>query len=539
METGILDLLLTNGRIHTMVKEGDVAEAVGIRGGRIAFVGSGAEATGLQARKRVDLAGAAVLPGLGDSHMHLYAYCQNRTTVDLSTAKSLEEGMRLMGDKAKVTRPDAWVKGTGFDHTRWPENRLPNRHDLDRAVPDRPAVIRRSCLHVVVANSKAIELAGVTDETARGSGGTVGMGADGRPDGIFRERSTAFFDSIVPDPLSDRNERKRIMREVFGDMVSRGMTVIHTYAAKIWNYIEDIDIYRELEEEGSLPLRVFVCLDELFSPEAVGGEREDPFRKVRYGSYKIFTDGSFGSRSAALSRPYTDDPDNYGILVNDAESLAGEVEKACAAGLQPAIHAIGDRALEITLLAIEDAAERWKPTLPFRIIHAQYVTMEHLERLKRLPVVLDVQPVFLSTDLHWIRDRLGPERTRDTYVWKRMLEAGLVLAGSSDCPVESYDPMVGIQAAVTRQDPTGYPPGGFAPEERLSVYEAISLFTKNIPFATGDQERAGTIETGKFADLAILEQDPFLVPPAELSHVRAICTLVAGRPVYDRVGFFV
>jgi hypothetical protein len=534
-----IELILKNGTIYTLAQEGETVSSIGVDHGIIVFAGTDKEGKFYESDRTIDLGGLCVIPGLGDGHMHLYAYCQNQTTVRLEDARSIEALKKEMQDKAKTTEKGSWIKGTGFDHTKFLENRLPTRKDLDQVSADHPIVIRRTCLHVMVANSLALKKAGLTKDLIRGYAGLIETDQNGEPTGVFREAATSVFDKIVPDPLTDRDERKRIMRSVFQDMASKGITVIHTYAAKIWNYFEDIEIYREMDRQGELPLRVVVSLDEFFEPENMREAADDPNWKVKYGSYKIFTDGSFGSRSAALSEEYYDDPGNFGILVKDSETLEEEIREARRRGLQPAIHAIGDAALEIVITAIENVAGQSEPKLPFRIIHAQYVKKDHLERLKKLPVILDIQPIFLSTDLHWIEDRLGPERVKDSYIWKTLLDADMLMTGSSDCPVESYDPMLGIYAAVRRQDMTGEPVGGFFPEERLSVYDALCLFSKNIPYATGDEDAYGTIEMGKVADFVVLERDLFRIPAHEIKDLKIAGTFLAGRQVYSKDGFFV
>ncbi|MBK5262402.1 MAG: amidohydrolase, partial [Peptostreptococcaceae bacterium] len=338
----------------------------------------------------------------------------------------------------------------------------------------------------------------------------------------------------------------KIMCEVLNDMVSKGITSINTYAAKIWNYDEDLGTYRDLEKQGLLPLRVIVSLDTLFEPENRDrtNQTKDVFNKVKYGSFKLFTDGSLGARSAALIEPYSDDPDNRGILV-EKKDLIRDLQTAYELGLQPAIHAIGDRALEITLEAIEyvlkntkssnKSKENQEKRLPFRIIHAQVVNKDQLERMKKLPVVLDIQPIFLTTDLYWIESRLGKERVKTSYLWKTMMDAGLMMAGGSDCPVESYEPLKGIYAAVTRQDFKGYPEGGWEPEEKLSVYEAVCLFTKNIAYTTGDQDVLGTIENNKFADLVLLDSNPFEIEVEKIKDIKVLKTFVAGKQIFQQI----
>lgn len=550
-----IDTLLINGKIYTMKEEGDWVEAIGIDKGRIVFAGSSASAADYSARRMIDLKGRTVIPGLGDSHLHLSAYCQNQVTVKLDETKSLAELIAIMKEKARVTEKGKWIKGTGFDHTKFSENRMPTRWDMDAVSTEHPIVIRRCCLHAMVANSLAIEMAAIDRQKLDELEGLIEMERDKTLNGVFREKATAIFDQIVPNPLSDPNEKERIMKKVFADMVSKGITAVHTYAAKIWNYEEDIEGYRELERRGELPLRVVVSLDELFEPDGrpiISDDRpiipddrpiiKKPFRKVKYGSYKLFTDGSLGARSAALTEPYHDDKNNYGISV-DRQKLNRELRKAFQKGLQPAIHAIGDRALDLTLDAVEtvldkdkDAEDRAKQSrsLPVRIIHAQMVREDQLERLKRLPVVLDIQPVFLCTDLYWIEKRLGKKRIKTAYIWKTLANNGLLLTGGSDCPVESYDPIKGIHAAVMRQDLNGFPPEGWKSRERLTVYEAICLFSKNIAYATGDEDVLGTIEVNKFADLTILNEDPFQIKPEKLKEIQVTMTFVAGEKVYEK-----
>ena len=333
------------------------------------------------------------------------------------------------------------------------------------------------------------------------------------------------------------------MLDVFADMASKGVTTIHTYAAKIWRYVEDVELYRTFEREDKLPVRVTVCLDEIFKPEELTEEqRENPYRLVQYGAYKLFTDGSLGSRSAALKEPYCDDKGNRGFFICTQEELNSKVLRGYECGLQPAIHAIGDAALDMTLTAIETALnftrkngmtkEEQKSRLPFRIIHAQMIDDSLLERMKKLPIVLDIQPVFLCTDLNWIEDRIGYDRLKWAYCWKTMQEEGLIQTGGSDCPVEYFDPMKGIYAAVSRKDFNGYPKGGFMPKEKLSVYEAFCLFSKNVHVATGQQDKLGTLEVGKFADMVVLERNPFESTEEELLNIKVLNTFVAGKQVY-------
>ena len=539
----MLDKLFINGEIYSMKKEGEKFQSLGVKDGKITFLGTDEEAKNLSSKELINLKGKMMIPGMADAHLHLYAYCQNLTFVDLSKVHNINEMINLMKEKVKNVKKGDWVKGVNFDQSKWKENRFPTLEEMDSISKDNPIIIKRCCLHAVVANSKALEMASIGKNYQAGSGGIVELDKDGMPNGILREQSTKVFDDILPDPLKDIEVQKKIMQDVLNDMSSKGITTIHTYAAKIWQYNEDINIYKNFEKEEKLPLRVTVCIDELFEPEILTEEKlNNPYRKVQLGAYKIFSDGSMGSRSAALKKPYSDDPQNSGFMLFTQEELNNKILTGYEHGLQPAIHAIGDRALDMTLAAIEYTLkttkekgmtdEEQKNRLPFRIIHVQMIDDDLLERMKKLPLVLDIQPIFLCTDLHWIEDRIGKERLKGSFALKTMEKAGLIQTGGSDCPVETYEPLKGIYAAVTRQDMEGYPIEGFLPEERLSVYEALCMYTKNVPYATGQESVLGTLEIGKFADLTVLEKNLFKIDKKEIKDVKVEQTYVAGNCVF-------
>jgi len=539
----MLDKLFINGEIYSMKKEGEKFQSLGVKDGKITFLGTDEEAKNVSSKELIDLKGKMMIPGMADAHLHLYAYCQNLTFVDLSKVHNINEMINLMKEKVKNVKKGDWVKGVNFDQSKWKENRFPTLQEMDSISKDNPVIIKRCCLHAVVANSRALEIAEIGKNYQAGSGGIVELDKNGMPNGILREQSTKVFDDILPDPLKDIEVQKKIMQDVLNDMSSKGITTIHTYAAKIWQYNEDISIYKNFEKEEKLPLRVTVCIDELFEPEILTEEKlNNPYRKVQLGAYKIFSDGSMGSRSAALKKPYSDDPQNSGFMLFTQEELNNKILTGYEHGLQPAIHAIGDRALDMTLAAIEYTLkttkekgmtdEEQKNRLPFRIIHVQMIDDDLLERMKKLPLVLDIQPIFLCTDLHWIEDRIGKERLKGSFALKTMEKAGLIQTGGSDCPVETYEPLKGIYAAVTRQDMEGYPIEGFLPEERLSVYEALCMYTKNVPYATGQESVLGTLEIGKFADLTVLEKNLFKIDKKEIKDVKVEQTYVAGNSVF-------
>lgn len=539
----MLDKLFTNGKIYTMVKENEFFSAIGIEDGKIKFLGSDEEAETLTAKETINLEGKTMIPGMADAHLHLYAACQNLTFVDLSKVKSIGEMISTMRDSACKLKPGEWIKGVNFDQSKWTENRFPTLQEMDRISKDNPAIIKRCCLHAVVANSKALEIAGIDEDYKVNGGGIVEKDESGMPNGILREQSTKIFDDILPDPLKEPDTQKRIISEVMEDMSKKGITTIHTYAAKIWQYNEDINIYRDFEKQDKLPVRVTVCIDDLFEKEEITkADLNNPYRLTQLGAYKLFSDGSMGSRSAALKKPYSDDPENSGFVICTQDELNDKVYTGYSCGLQPAIHAIGDRALDMTITAIEHTLAKARKNgmsedeingrLLFRIIHVQMIDEDLLKRMCKLPLVLDIQPVFLLTDLHWIEDRIGKERLKGSFALNTMVKAGLIMTGGSDCPVESYDPILGIYAAVNRKDLDGFPPDGFLSSESLSVYDAVSMFTKNVHYATGQESVLGTLELDKFADLCVLDKNIFEIPSMEIKDVKVLKTYLAGKQVF-------
>lgn len=535
-----LDRLLINGNIHTLKNKEEIAESIGIKDGKIAFIGSNEDAKKLFiAKETIDLGCKTVIPGMGDSHMHFYAYCQTLTNIDLRECNTKKEMLEKLRDKAAVIPEGEWIRGSNFDQSKWIDSadELPTRHDLDFVSKKHPIVIKRVCLHTAVANTAALELANIDKNYVDGPGGVVEREIDGSPNGILREQLTKIFDEIIPDPMNNPAVKKEIMVRQLQDMASLGITMMHTYAADIWKYIEDIEVYDALDKEGLLPLRVTVYLDlleQLENQKPISeGDRLNPYHKTKLGGYKLFSDGSLGSRSAALYEPYSDDPDNRGILVESYDSLEKKILKATKIGIQCAIHAIGDRALDIVITAIENTIKSLKDEgwteeqfnkKPFRIIHAQLSPNKLIERMKKLPVVLDIQPIFYNTDKNWAEERLGKERMKYGYIWNTLRKEGLLLTGGSDAPVEHYHPMHGIHSCVVREEL----------EECMSVYDAVCIFSKNIPYATGDEDLAGTLELGKFADLTVLDRDIFHVPHDEIINIKVERTMLAGKDTWIR-----
>jgi len=540
------DKIFINAKAYTMEAEGVYKEAIVVKDGKFVYVGTTEEALKNYDGEVIDLGGKVVLPGMGDSHLHFFAYCQTYTTVDLGGCKSKAEAIQLLKDKAAETPEGEWIKGSNFDQSKWNdcEDLLPTKEDLDMASDKHPIVIKRVCLHTAVANTMALEKAEIGKGYEFGPGGTVVLDENGIPNGIFREQASKIYDNLIPDPFLVPETKKKCMKKGFELASSYGVTMMHTYAAEIWQYNEDINEYKEMERKGELPVRMTVCLDYFYDkPFVTKAEREDPFRLCQFGTFKIFCDGSLGSRSAKLYEPYADDPTTDGILVISQEDLSERVYQGYVRGLQPAIHCIGDKGLDNVITAIEYTLNRVKEEgmtqreiddrLPFRIIHAQMATKELVERMKKLPLVLDIQPSFLLTDLHWIEDRVA-DRASYSYTWKTFLDEGLIMAGGSDAPVEVFSPWNGIFSLVARQDLECWPPEGYRKEEGIDRYNAVCQFCKNVAIANGEEDLLGTIEEGKFADLVVIDRDIFTCPESEIKDIQALETYLAGKQTFKR-----
>ncbi len=542
-----IDTLFVNGRIYTLEAEGICCEALGVDAGIIVYTGTNAEAESLfEPAERIDLEGRTMLPGMGDSHVHFYATCQALTTVDLLGCKTKAEAISRLRRRAEETPEGTWIKGSNFDQSKWADSddRLPTRQDLDLASTRHPIVIKRVCLHAAVGNTLAVEQTGIPAGYVFGTGGLVELEEDGTPNGVFREQASKLFDDVIPDPLLDPANRRILMKKVFDQVSSYGVTMMHTFAAKIWNFSESTRIYEELDNEGLLPARMSICLDEPFEPQSLSEEqRRDPCRKVQYGSFKIFVDGSLGARSAALFEPYDDAPDTKGLFVIEQPDLNEKTYQAYRKGLQPAIHCIGDAGTDAVLQAIEYTLARCRKDgmtqdamdllPPFRLIHAQLLNDDVIRRMKGLPLIFDLQPVSMCTDMHWMEQRVGKERAKYGHMIATLLEMGFILTGSSDAPVESISPWPGIYAAATRQDLDGTPKGGWNPQEKISLYDAVCMFSKNIPYAICQEDLTGTLTCGKFADMIVIDRDLFQRPAEDVLNVQVLKTYLAGQEVYS------
>ncbi|MBC7340203.1 MAG: amidohydrolase [Firmicutes bacterium] len=524
------DLILVGGRVSTLDPDRAAATAVACAGGRIVAVGSDQEVVPLAgpSTRIIAVAGRRVTPGFIDSHMHLSWLGLGLANIDLTGVRSLAALQELVRERVQGEPAGSWVLGRGWDHELL--GVLPARHHLDAVAPGHPVLLTRVCGHVAVANSKALEVAGITRETPDPAGGAIDRNDRGEPTGVLREEAMELVRSRIPAPGVE--ELARALAAGARHTLATGITSVHSNDGTFGQGIEFVpQAYRRAREMG-MRLRVWwdfpgEALPEVRERGWTSGQGDEWFR---VGSAKFFADGSLGGGTAALSEPYADDPGSRGILTVDPADLARGVALAREAGIQVAVHAIGDRAIELVLDALERSGP-W-PTAP-RMIHCQVMRADLFPRMKACGVVADLQPRFVSSDKRFAERRLGPARARLSYAWRLFLDHGIPVAFGSDCPVEPIAPMLGVFAAVTRCDTEGEPPGGWYPEHRLTVEEAVRGFTVGAARAVGEEHEKGSLTPGKLADLVVWDPDPFAVGPMVLKDVRPVLVVVGGQVVYE------
>lgn len=522
-----------NGRFYTMRQPGEVCQAVVVRDGRFVYCGDNEHAAEMAGGNVVDLSGKCVLPGLIDDHQHVQAYARNLLKVDLAGTTSIAEVKDKIHAQAKRLGPGKLILGSGFDQTRFSENRLPTRWDLDEAAPNNPVIITRYCLHVNVANSMALEQGGLLKAAELPEG--IERDERGQLTGCMLEREAAQLVNTITDgaDLSEA-ELKDAVCHALHQANSFGITGVHPIQGKLCNLFEQINLYQDLRDEGRLTCRICLGDDELPGCSIRSGLGDE---MVRFGFYKIYTDGSLGGRTALMRQPYHDSPTESGACHYNQEELDAMVKAAYDRRIQMAVHAIGDKAVEMTLIALKkayDANPRPWDQIRFRLTHCSLINEKILEMLRQMPMIIDMQPGYVSTNIHWSDDRVGPERAPYLFAWKTLMNAGQTLCGSSDLPCENLNPLVGVYAVETRSGYDGYLPEGWQPQERLSRYEAVCLYTKNAAYASFEEEKKGTIEVGKLADFAVFDQDVFAVEAPELLKIQVEKTYLGGREVYTR-----
>jgi predicted amidohydrolase YtcJ len=529
-------LLITNARVWTVDRSAPRAEALAIEGDRIVAVGSNHEI--LERRgpgvRVLDAGGRLVLPGFIDAHVHFMVGSAQLGKVDLRGVRSFAEMAARIGEQTRVAG-GRWVRGGGWDEQAWEPAHLPNCHLIDPFSQDTPVFVYRCDLHTALANSVALELAGISASTLDPKGGVIVRDDEGRPTGILKDSAIRLVERVVPAP--SRQERLAHAADGLRYLASFGVTGIHDMNPSA----EDLDLYAELADRNALTVRIYAAPleTEVFSG-GVGRVKDlrGPF--VRTGAVKGFTDGSLGSSTALFFEPYSDEADTRGLLSDEMQppgAIRRRLIAADSSGMQICLHAIGDRAISMTLDLFEDLQRVNGPRdRRLRIEHAQHLHASDFARFAKLGVIASVQPSHLLDDGRWAERRIGGERVLNAFAFRSFLDHGVRLAFGTDWPVASPNPALTLYAAATRivQGTSGK--SAWVPEQRVSVAQAVEASTMGSAFAGFAENDQGSISPGKLADIVMLSDDVLSMDPAGIKDVIVEMTIVGGRIVHDTSG---
>ncbi|MGI8960988.1 MAG: amidohydrolase [Bryobacteraceae bacterium] len=529
-----ITLLLLNGKIWTGNPRQKQAEAVAIAGNRIIAVGNTSEISKFKQPRTlvVDLDGKRVLPGFDDAHVHFYSGGASLAGPQLRYSKNEQEFRDTLAAFAQRTPKGQWITGGNWDHENWAPARLPTRQLIDDATKDWPVFVNRLDGHMSLANSAALKLAGVDRHTEDVPGGVIVRDAEGNPTGILKDAAQELVEKIIPDPSQGQIATAIKAAQTYAN--SQGVTSIQDMSASP----DVFRVYQKMLRKGELSVRIsgHQPLTSWQRLASIGLVADFGNEQLHIGGLKGFADGSLGSTTALLFQPYLDAPNTSGIasaeLVNPA-NMWHNIEHADSAGLQVAIHAIGDKANNIILGMYERVErEHGDRDRRLRIEHAQHLIAADIPRFGRLHVIASMQPYHCIDDGRWAEKRIGPERAKTTYAFRSLLDSGATLAFGSDWDVAPMNVLMGIYGAVTRRTLDGKHPGGWVPEQKITVEEAVRAYTKGSAYASFDEKIKGSIEPGKLADLVVLSDDIFSIDPIKIADAKVWMTIFDGRIVF-------
>jgi hypothetical protein len=530
------DTIFIDGKIFTMDPARPWAEAVAVREGILVAVGTTAEIRRFGGPKtRVhDLRGGFVSPGFIDSHVHFINGGFALLNIQLRQAKTREDFTARIAAKAREIPKGEWILNGDWDHQQFNPVELPRRDWIDAVTPDTPVCVNRLDGHMILCNTPALRAAGITRTTPVPPGGEIVKDpATGDPTGILKDAAMDLVYRVIPAPSAAQT--RRAAEAALRYAAEKGVTSVHDVSGEA-----GFDLYQEMLASGRLTVRIYFyvpvsTVDAVRGMKLRGGFGNDV---LRFAGMKGFADGSLGSATAAFFEPYTDEPGKTGLLHGDMfppQIMDKRILEADAAGLQTAVHAIGDRAIAIILDIYEKTSAR-NPARDrrFRIEHAQHVRPADFSRFARLGIVASAQPYHAIDDGRWAETKIGSERARTTYPFRTFLDQGIRLAFGSDWPVAPMDPIMGIYAAVTRATLDGRHPEGWVPEQKITVEEALRAFTLGGAYAEFAEDRKGSLVPGRLADLVVLDRDPLAIPAAEISGLNVVMTVCGGRIVFRR-----
>jgi predicted amidohydrolase YtcJ len=521
-------LAVVNARIWTGDTRRPWADGIAVRGERIAALGSSAEVRKLAGGAEViDAKGQMLVPGFIDSHVHFVDGGFRLSSVQLRDAKSREEFISRIRDFATTLPKGAWLVGGDWDHTAW-GGALPERSWIDSVTPDHPVWINRLDGHMSLANGAALKAAGVSRVTTDIEGGTIVRDGTGEPTGVLKDNAMRLVDSVVPPPPPALEDRA--LDTAMKYVAARGVTTVHNMGS--WN---DLAIFERAHKAGRLQTRIYAAVplaswSRLRDTVAARG-RGDAWLKI--GGLKGFVDGSLGSHTAAMFAPFTDAPTDTGLFVTSPDDLYTWTSEADKAGLHVMVHAIGDRAIATQLDIYERVAKENGPRdRRFRIEHAQHVAPGDLSRFGTLGVIPSMQPYHAIDDGRWADEVIGTERAKGTYAFRSLLDGKATLAFGSDWFVAPPTPLEGIYAAVTRRTLDDKRPGGWVPEQKIGVEDALRAYTTGSAYAGFDEKEKGTLEIGRLADFVLIDRDLTKIPPEQIRDARVVLTVLGGKVVY-------
>ncbi len=529
-----------NGKIYTLDKKNSVAEALYVEGNIIKKAGTKEEIMRYKndGTTLTDLGGKTVVPGFNDSHMHLMVYGKSMNEVDLNGVKSVEEIIKRGQDflKSMKLAPGQWLIGAGWNHELFEDKKMPTKEDLDQISKDIPIVFSRVCHHIDSCNTKALELGKITKDLVI-EDGEIEL-VDGEVTGVLKENAVRYMRGFAPE-LS-KEQKKSFIEKAVKKLTTYGITSIHSDDILDNDAYEILDIYKELEEEGKLDVRVYLQC-RFKSPEELqefidsGYSPGTGSNNYKVGSLKLLADGSLGGRTAALYTSYEDDPGNFGILNITEGMLNKMIKTAHDNDMAVAIHGIGDKTIDMAIRGIAKAQEENpKKDIRHSIIHCQITTKEALDEMAKNNIAAFIQPIFIASDSKIAESRVGKVRAKYSYNWKTLLDKGVKLSFGTDCPIETPNPFENIYCAVNRCDIEGKPEGGWMPEENLTVEESVRAYTEISAWGSYEENIKGTIEEGKLADMAVLSEDIFTVPSMEIKDIECVMTIKDGVVVYKK-----
>ena len=501
-------------------------------GGKVVATGDAATLRkDFSAAQVIDGGGKTLLPGLIDSHGHVLSLGFKSDQVDLDGTASLGAAQERIRAFLKAHPGKPWVLGNGWNQVIWKLGRFPTAAELDTAAPDRPAVMERIDGHAKWLNTRALQAAHITKDTPDPVGGRIERDSHGNPSGVLVDKAMSLVDKVVPPP--SLQERQAALRAALTQFVSLGLTGVADAGVSA----ADVALYKDFADHDQLSVRIYAMIGEV-GDDFKSLSRTGPL--IGYGndrltvrSVKLFADGALGSRGAALMAPYSDAPTQRGLLFFKDAEMEQRIETALKAGYQVNVHAIGDAANHQVLDAFEAAYQSvGGRQLRNRNEHAQVVTVADIPRFKALDLIASMQPTHATSDMNMAEDRVGKQRLRGAYAWRSFLDQGTRIAAGSDFPIESANPFFGLHAAVTRTDHDNRPPGGWHPEQALTLLEAFRAFTLDGAYAQHQEQTLGSLEKGKWADFILIDRDLFQIPPADIWKIKVEQTWVAGNKVY-------